>query len=102
MKTTEEIKAEVEKLKELLPNIRPMSMFGDDNKAQLAAQIKVLENHWDNDDIYNEYDHAGIDEEIISSALDARQWLEGKHEAEFLSEGWEPLRQWSTSNPATN
>ena len=93
MKTKKEIQLEVEKLKELLPNIRPTSAFGTDNKAQLAAQIKVLEEDMDDSDIYDKFDHFGIDEETLSAALDARQWLDGDYSEETLSEGWEVLRQ---------
>lgn len=93
MKTKEEIQKEVGKLKELLPNIRATSAFGTDNKAQLAAQIGVLEGNLSNNDICDRYDHSGIDEETHSAALEARQWLDGEYEEDTLSEDWEGLRQ---------
>jgi hypothetical protein len=88
-----EIKQEIKQLKDLLSNIRPYSIFGTDNKAQLAAQIKVLEEDMDNNDIYDEFDYSGIDEEVLGSALNAREWLDGEYEEETLSEDWEGLRQ---------
>jgi len=88
-----EIKQEIERLKDLLPNIRPYSAFGTDNKAQLAAQIKVLEEDMDNGGIYDEFDHSGIDEEVLMSALSAREWLDGNYDVDTLSEDWEGLRQ---------
>lgn len=91
--TKEQIKQEIEKLKELAPVIRQTSMFGNDNRAQIDVQICVLETLQDDADIYNKYDHAGIDEEILESALVARQWLNGEHEVNTLSEDWEVLRQ---------
>lgn len=91
MKTKEQIKKEIEALKTVRPNVRPYSMFGDDNLAQLDAQVAVLENDWDNNDIYDEYDRAGLSEEILSSALYARQWIEGENDDD-LAEGW-PLKE---------
>lgn len=91
MKTKEQITKEIEALKTVRPNVRPRSAFGDDNLAQLDAQITVLENNWDNNEIYDEYDHAGLSEEILSSALYARQWIDGENDDD-LAEGW-PLKK---------
>jgi len=91
--TTEQIKQEIEKLKELAPVIRQTSAFGTNNRAAIEAQIKVLENLWDNDEIYDHYDHAGIDEEALDAAIGAQQWLDGEHDVDTLSEDWEVLRQ---------
>jgi len=91
MKTKEQITKEIEALKTVRPNVRPRSLFGDDNLAALDAQISVLENDWGNNDIYDEYDRAGLSEEILSSALYARQWIEGKNDDD-LAEGW-PLKE---------
>lgn len=94
MKTEERIKKEIEALKTVRPNVRPYSMFGDDNLTALDAQVAVLENDWDNNDIYDEYDRAGLSEEILSSALYARQWIDDETDPDDgdLAEDW-PLKE---------
>ena len=77
MKTQEEIQKEIEALKAVRPKVRPRSMFGDDNLASLDAQIEVLENDMDDDDIYDKYDHADASEYVLEAALYARQWIDG-------------------------
>jgi len=91
--TKKQIKQEIKKLKDLAPNIRRFSAFGTDNKATIDAQINVLENNLGDNDIYDNYDCAGVDEETLSGALDAKQWLEGEYGMDTLSEDWEGLRQ---------
>jgi len=76
MKTQEEIKKEIEALKAVRPKVCPRSIFGDDNLASLDAQVKVLENDMDDDDIYDMYDHAGGSEYVLEAALYARQWID--------------------------
>lgn len=94
MKTQEEITRQIIALKEIRPKVRPRNMFGDDNLAQLDAQINVLENLMDNEDIYEKYDHSGVAEEILEAAIYARQWLDDEDdcESENLAEDW-PLRE---------
>ena len=94
MKTQEQITKEIEALKAVRPNVRPTSMFGDDNLGGIDAQIVVLENNWDNNEIYDEYDRAGLSEEILSSALYARQWIDDEEDpdCEGLACEW-PLKE---------
>lgn len=92
MKTQEEIKKEIEALKTIRPKVRPHSMFGDDNLAMLDAQVDVLENDLDNDDIYDRYDHAGASEYILEGALYARQWIDGEAECDSLAKDM-PLKE---------
>jgi len=94
MKTQEQIKKEIKALETVRPKIRPRSMFGDDNLAGLDAQIEVLENDWDDDEIYNRYDHAGSSEYILESALAARQWIDDEEDpdCEGLACEW-PLKE---------
>lgn len=91
MKMQEEIKKEIEALKAIRPKVTPHSMFGDDNLAQLDAQVEVLEGNLDSDDIGDRYDHAGASEEILSAAFHARDWIDG-NETDSLAEGW-PLKE---------
>jgi len=93
MKTKKQIKKEIEALKTVRPKVRLHSMFGDDNLAALDAQIEVLENNWDGNDIYDKYDHADFSEYILESALDARQWIDDLlTEVDSLAEDW-PLEE---------
>ena len=91
-KTQEEIKKEIEALKTVRPKVKPYSFFGDDNLAQLDAQIEVLEQDLDSDDISDRYDHAGISEEIVSAAFDARNWRDGESDVDSLAADW-PLKE---------
>ncbi|MCK5608352.1 PD-(D/E)XK nuclease family protein [Candidatus Pacearchaeota archaeon] len=94
MKTEEQIKKEIEALKIVRPNVRPRSMFGDDNLAAVDAQIAVLENDWGSSDIYDEYDRCAVQESILESALYARQWIDDKEDPDdgSLAKGW-PLKE---------
>jgi hypothetical protein len=93
MKTPEQITKEIEALKTVRPNVRSKSMFGDDNLSSVDAQIGVLENDWDDDDIYGRYDHVGSSEYILESALAARQWIDDEEDddCEGLACEW-PLK----------
>ena len=91
MKTEKQIKKEIEALKTVRPNVRPTSMFGDDNLAALDTQVKVLEENLNNDRIYDAYDHCDSSEYILGSALHARQWINGE-EDDGLAEMW-PLKE---------
>jgi len=86
VKTREEALAEAKKLREMKPKVRQFSFFNDDNWAQIDAQIKVLEDDMDEDDIYgNEWDQG---EE--SAAMSTRLWMDG--EDNFPpSDDWEDL-----------
>lgn len=88
MKTKEEIDKQITALKEIRPKVRPHSAFGDDNLAALDAQVDVLENSLDSADIYERYDHSGMDEEILTTALYALDWLNGDANVDDLAEDW--------------
>ncbi len=94
MKTKEQITKEVEALKTVRPNVRPTSMFGDDNLGGIDAQIQVLENDWDNNEIYDRYDHASSSEYILEAAQAARQWMNDEEDpdCEGLACEW-PLKE---------
>lgn len=77
----EEIKAEIEKLRDLKPRIRQYSAFGDDNHAAIGAEILVLEGR-----LFEDCEHN------LDAALAARSWLDGYEETP-PSEGWESLVQ---------
>jgi hypothetical protein len=92
------IEAEIKKLKEILPKVQPFSAFGDDNQARIRAEIRVMEEDLDEDDIFNEFPASDEDMESGSpcagtnqSARDARQWLDGESEDGSPYENWKPL-----------
>ena len=47
MRSKEEIKQQIVKLKAARPKVRSHSYFGDDNLAAVDAQIEVLEDYLD-------------------------------------------------------
>ncbi len=80
MKIKEQIKTEIEALKTVRPNVRPTSMFGDDNLAALDAQIQVLEEGLDEDDIWDEWPEEGQDQYTRDSARRAVDWVNDKED----------------------
>ena len=94
MKTKEQITKEIEALKTVQPNVRPTSMFGDDNLGAIGAQIIVLEKNMDEDDIYDRYDRTSSSEYILDAAIAARQWINDEEDpdCEGLACEW-PLKE---------
>ena len=94
MKTQEQIKTEIEALKTVRPNVRSRSMFGDDNLGSIDAQIQVLEDDMDDDDIYKRYDRISSSEYILDAAVAARGWIndEEDDDCEGLACEW-PLKE---------
>lgn len=66
-----------EKALELLKKNReecvPFSSFGNDNKSQLSVMIKVLENDWEEDEVYDCYEDS---EDLFQAALSAIEMRE--------------------------
>ena len=96
--TAKKIAAEAEKLKAMKPNVRRNSSFGDDHHAAIDAQIRVLTEDMSEHDIYDmepnneeeeEYDDLWKENEV-SSALEARRWMDGE-EKNPPSKDWEGL-----------
>ncbi len=94
MKTQEQVDEQIRLLKEARPKIVPQSMFGTDNLELLDAQIRVLEEGMDTDDIWDRWDRDEEDMDIRSSADEALMWLEdeGGAENENLVDGF-PMRK---------
>jgi hypothetical protein len=84
--TKTEIAAELLKLKEQRNTVRKFSAFGDNNQAKIDAQINVIENGWDEDDI-----DQMISNEAHEDAMEARYWLDGQSLDGKPSESWESL-----------
>lgn len=96
-RTREEIEAEIESLRYLAPRINPLSFFGDDNRTAVDAQIEVLSELLDEDEIDERHDDAGEGEvfstdHACKSARHAARWLEGEADSK-PSAGWIALVQ---------
>lgn len=95
--TDEEVKAEIARLKEMQPKVRHMDTFGGNNREKIDAQIDVLEESMDEDEIYERWgndDDPDENYDIISNARYALEWVDGESEdGEPPSKGWEPLVQ---------
>lgn len=91
--TGAEIKAEIEALRAVLPRVPPSGMMGN-NKDAIEAQIAVLLEGLDNDDVYDRFedkeDPEGDGLYVLSNALDALQWRMGDND-EKPSTGWQGL-----------
>lgn len=94
MKTKEQVTEEIEALKTVRPSVRPTSMFGDDNLGSVDAQIEVLDEYLDDDEIHDRFDVASSSEYILESALAARQWMDDEEDddCEGLACEW-PLKE---------
>lgn len=96
MKPTEdEVKAEINRLREMKPSVRGADMFGGDNRAKIAATVTALEENMSEDEIYDRWgdpDDPEVNIDLINCARDALEWKNGEDE-ELPSKGWEPLVQ---------
>lgn len=92
-KTEAEIIAEIQKLKDIRPKVRPTSFFGDNNLAGVDAMIRVLEERMDEDKVYGVFEGDPDNEEyesdidLVNTALDAVRWMKGEHDTPSLVDG---------------
>lgn len=87
-KTQVEIDVQIEALKAIRPKVKPYSYFGDDNLAKLDAQVKILEEDLDSDDVWDEWPDEEGDIEIRMSADGAISWRDGESDIEDLATDW--------------
>jgi len=88
--TPEEIKAEIAKLRGMKPRIWRYTIWGDNNWKAIEAQIEVLENEMDDDDIqarWPDYE----DMYYQDAALEALRWMDDGEDAEVPSASWKPV-----------
>lgn len=95
-RTKQEVDAEVAALREMLPHVRHRGFFGN-NRDAIEAQIAVLDECLDNDDIYDRYDNTEDPESseslhLITNATAAMEWMDGRSD-EKPSDGWKELDQ---------
>ena len=91
-KTQEEIDKQVKALKEIRPKIKPYNFFGDSNLAKLDAQVRVLEEDMDSDEVWDEWPEEEKDMETRMAADDAITWRDGESEIDNLATDW-PLKE---------
>jgi len=88
MKTQEQKNKAIKKLKAHKKNIPEFSMFGDPNHEAIDAQILVIEEGKDENDIIElwgeEYDEDDTPNHVTQYALEALSWLEGDIELSDL------------------
>lgn len=89
--TQTEIDAEVAALEAVKPRVRRYSIFRDDNHAAIDAQIEVLCDALDDEDIDDNQDSGKWDEHVYASARDALNWKKGEAEDGSPSSGWEAI-----------
>ena len=87
MKTQKEIDAQIAALNEVRPRVKPYSFFGDDNLAKLDAQVRVLEEDLDEDDVGEEWPEDD-EMDIRTAADDAVTWRDGESDIENLADDW--------------
>jgi hypothetical protein len=91
--TAAQIKKEADKLKEMKPKIKQFSFFGDDNHEQIEAQIRVLREALDEDeieDLWSADDNYNVNE----AARNAYDWMNGTNsDIKSLVDDWSSLIQ---------
>jgi hypothetical protein len=100
VRTAKEIAKEIITLKDYQPRVRAHTLFGDDNRAAIGAQIEVLEKLYDSDRIEDKWGMDGDEpsEHVRDNAMTARYWLEGDEKE--LAAGWSHLLD-EQNEPAT-
>jgi len=89
MRSQEEIQTVVQALQELKPIIRRKAFFGDDNWEKIDAQIYVLQEDIDEDEIFDRYTKDD-DLDIRDAAFDAYAWKTGDDEIDLILD-WQSL-----------
>jgi len=88
MKSQKQIDEQIKALKAVRPRVRPHSTFGDYNLAKLDAQVKVLEEDLDSDDVWDEWPEEESDMEIRTAADDAVDWRDDESDIDDLAADW--------------
>lgn len=91
MKTQAEIEAQIKALENVKEKVVPASAFGDNHLDAIDAQIQVLERDMESDEIHDEYGDGIAEQNVLTAALDAREWKDGESDTEDLSTDY-PLK----------
>jgi hypothetical protein len=93
--TSDEITAELARLEQYKTLIPQRTAFGDDNRAQIDAQIDVLKNNLTGTQIEWQYGtdetadwYQESDEVIYQAAGYAREWLDGEALDGSMADDW--------------
>jgi hypothetical protein len=92
MRTPKEVADEIKALENVKQRVRPRTYFGDDNLSAIEAQIDVLSEGMDNDEIFDKEDDGEWSCYQRESAEQALEWLEGAD----LEDGSTPSKQWES------
>lgn len=88
MRTQEEKNQVIEALKAQKKNLPEYSMFGTPNHQRADAQIQVIDQNMDDEEITEEwgeeYDDDGTPNDIAVGAMEIYNWLEGELETEDI------------------
>jgi len=88
--TPTEIIAEAKILETIKLKVPSPGKFGGDNHAAIDAQIQVLEELMDINDIDEKNDNEEWSNHVTDSAREALDWMDGDSE-DKPSDGWMPL-----------
>ncbi len=95
--TSEQIAAEIALLQAVHPKVPTHSFFGDDNRAAIDAQIRVLQERMSLDEVHDTFGELTADGDFSQNTLDcaltAHDWMRGLLAADEATPaaGWEGI-----------
>lgn len=89
-KSTTQIKKEADTLEAMKLKVRQFTAFGEDNHKRIEAQITVLRENLDEDDIDDKWPPED-DYDLNECARNAMDWINCCGDVESLSGDWKPL-----------
>ena len=95
--TPEVIEVEIERLKAVQPLVPAHSFFGDDNRAAITAQIRVLQERMSLEEVHDAFgelsDAGDFSQNTLDCALTAHDWMHGLLAADEATPaaGWEGI-----------
>ena len=95
MKTATERRDEFIALGAVIKEVPRTTYFGDDNEMAIQAQMDVIDNAYDEDDVEEFY--GGDSDYVRDAALSAAAWLVGEYDSHSNDDGVlidRPSREW--------
>jgi hypothetical protein len=92
--SAEEIRKEIEILKEIKLKVLRSNYFNEDNHSAIDAQITALEGLFGDDEVYKKWEDPQdyeYNRNIINNALETVAWMNGEAEDGSPSENWKSL-----------
>ncbi len=88
-----DIDAEIAALEAQIPRVRPESAFGDKHPDAIRAQIAVLREQLDEEEIDDRAEDEEWEDNVKDAALEAYKFWNGEplDDTDTLSEAWEAL-----------